>query len=145
MLEGCSDLNVVQQRSPASLPFAGNSFDFITAVCVYHHVPEATRPAFTTEILRVLRAGGIFCMIEHNPLNPVTRLIVSRTPIDANARLLTARSARNLLSGAGCVVVDTRYFLFLPQRFHRHFPGLEDRLAKVPLGGQYCMMCTCRS
>jgi hypothetical protein len=42
------------------------------------------------EIQRVLRPGGVFSLIEHNPLNPVTRLIVSRTPVDGNAKLLTA-------------------------------------------------------
>jgi hypothetical protein len=100
---------------------------------------------FTREILRVLKPGGVFGLIEHNPLNPVTRLIVSRTPVDAGAHLLPARDARNLLSSAGFGAIETRYFLFLPERVHRYMPGVEDRLARIPLGGQYCMMGTCRS
>ena len=145
MLEACSDLEVLLQPSPDRLPFSGKSFDFITAVCVYHHVPDDQRAAFTGEILRLLKPGGIFCLIEHNPLNPVTKLIVSRTPVDADAKLLTAREARRLLSSAGCSILDTRYFLFLPERIHRYLAPLEDRLSRVPLGGQYCMMCSCRS
>jgi len=145
MLEACSDLEVRQQPSPGRLPFDDQSFDFITAVCVYHHVPEDQRLAFTKEILRLLKPRGIFCLIEHNPLNPVTKLIVSRTPVDADAQLLSAREARNLLSSAGCGILDTQYFLFLPERIHKYLGRLEDRLGRIPLGGQYCMMCTCRS
>lgn len=145
MLEACLDLEVRQQPSPDRLPFQDKSFDFITAVCVYHHVPEQQRPAFTKEILRLLKPRGIFCLIEHNPLNPVTKLIVSRTPVDADAQLLTAREARALFASAGCSILDTQYFLFLPQRIHKYLAPLEDRLGRIPLGGQYCMMCTCRS
>jgi SAM-dependent methyltransferase len=145
MLEACSDLQVFQQPSPDRLPFADKSFDLITAVCVYHHVPESERLGFTKEILRLLRPNGVFCLIEHNPLNPLTKLIVSRTPVDADARLLTAREARNLFSSAGCSILDTQYFLFLPERIHRYLGALEDRLSRIPLGGQYCMMCACRS
>jgi ubiquinone/menaquinone biosynthesis C-methylase UbiE len=142
MLAACSDLDVRQQPSPDQLPFEDRTFDFITAVCVYHHVPETQRPAFTREILRLLKPGGIFSVIEHNPLNPVTRLIVSRTPVDADAHLLTAMQARKLLTMAGCNILDTRYFLFLPEWIHRHFGRVEDRLGRIPAGGQYCIMCT---
>jgi len=142
MLESCSDLQVRQQPSPVRLPFGDKSFDFITAVCVYHHVPDKQRLAFTGEILRLLKPQGIFCIIEHNPLNPVTKLVVSRSPVDADARLLTSRQTRNLLRSAGCAILDTQYFLFFPQRIHKYLAPLEDKLGCIPFGGQYCMMCT---
>ena len=78
-------------------------------------------------------------MIEHNPLNPATRLIVSRTPVDADAHLLRARQAAALISAAGATVMETRYFLFVPQRFHRYLSALEHRLSTAPLGGQYAV------
>jgi SAM-dependent methyltransferase len=137
MLESCSDLEVRRQPSPESLPFDDNSFDFVTAVCVYHHIPEERRLPFTCEVLRLLKPGGIFCVIEHNPLNPVTRLIVSRTPVDADAQLLSGRETRRLLASAGSTVVDTQYFLFFPERTHQYLGFLEDRLSALPLGGQY--------
>ena len=137
ILESCPDLEVRRQPSPQSLPFDDNSFDFVTAVCVYHHIPKEGRLSFTGEVLRLLKPGGIFCVIEHNPLNPVTRLIVSRTPVDADAQLLSARETRRLLSSAGCTVVETQYFLFFPQRIHQYLGYLEDRLSALPLGGQY--------
>jgi hypothetical protein len=52
------------------------------------------RPSFTAEVLRVLGTRGIFCIIEHNPLNLATRFIVSRTPVDADAHLLRAGRQR---------------------------------------------------
>src|SRR5437870_1053056 len=81
MLKSCEGLDVRHQSSMEHLPFDNGSFDFITAVCVYHHVPADRRNVLTNEAVRVLRPGGTFCVIEHNPINPVTRLIVSRTPV----------------------------------------------------------------
>src|SRR5262245_55712391 len=81
MLKSCSDLNVRTQPSMVSLPFESGSFDLVTVVCVYHHIAIDERVVFTREAFRLLKPGGIFCNVEHNPLNPVTRVIVSRTPV----------------------------------------------------------------
>lgn len=137
MLEACSDLLVRQQPALDSLPFKDHSFDFITAVCVYHHVPEEQRLSFTREALRALKPNGVFCVIEHNPLNPVTQLIVSRTPIDADAHLLTATRTRRMLATAGARILETRYFLLFPERIYKFFAFIENGLAGLPLAGQY--------
>src|ERR1700688_552756 len=78
MIGGCKGLNIRQQLSPRQIPFGDKSFDLVTAVCVYHHVELADRPFLTSDISRVLRPKGLFCIIEHNPFNPITRLIVHR-------------------------------------------------------------------
>src|ERR1035438_2907108 len=88
MSRAAGGIDVRLQESPAALPFPNASFDFATAVCVFHHVEEPNRIPLTREIQRILRPNGIFCMIEHNPYNPITRLIVSRSPIDVDAHLL---------------------------------------------------------
>jgi SAM-dependent methyltransferase len=121
------------------IPFGDAEFDLVTAVCVYHHVPSAARQTLTKEINRVLRPGGVFCMIEHNPLNPVTRLIVSRTDVDADAILLPAAEARQLAAAAGLAPLEQDYFLYFPQALYRYLGRLEAVLAKVPLGGQYAL------
>ncbi len=139
MLEACKDLDVHHQASLETLPFNDASFDFVTAVCVYHHVPFERRPLLTQEALRVLKPGGTFCIIEHNPKNPVTRLIVSRTPVDAGAHLLAANETGQLLSAGGSKVLETRYFLLFPERLHRFTRPVEDVLAALPLGGQYAV------
>jgi len=125
------------QKDPLEIPFGDAQFDLVSAVCVYHHVPPASRAALTSEIRRVLRPGGIFCMIEHNPMNPVTRLIVSRTPVDSDAILLPAKEARSLAAGAGLAPIEQSYFLYFPEVLYRYLGRLEAMLAKIPLGGQY--------
>jgi SAM-dependent methyltransferase len=119
------------------LPFPDSSFDFATAVCVYHHVEEEHRIPLTREVYRVLRPNGVFCIIEHNPYNPVTRLIVSRTPVDADARLLTRSLAVRYTRSASFRHVESQYFLYLPEAKYDRFGGLETWLRQVPLGGQY--------
>jgi hypothetical protein len=87
----------------------------------------------------VLRPGGLFAIFEHNPWNPATRRIVSRTPVDANAVLLTAGETRALLQGAGLCVRKTCYYLYFPQSLYRRLAGLERLLGAVPAGGQYAV------
>ena len=87
----------------------------------------------------MLKPGGTLAIIEHNPYNPVTRLIVSRTPVDADAILLRPAETRRLFRGAGLTVEEQRYFLYLPEYLYRRLGGLETALAKVPLGGQYAV------
>jgi SAM-dependent methyltransferase len=132
---------VYLQPSPCELPFSGNSFDFVTAVCVYHHVHGIDRRRLLTQSIgRVLRPGGLLCLIEHNPYNPVTRRIVRRCVVDRDAELLTARSAAALARSAGLEIIGTDYFLYFPEPLFRLARGLEDLLRKLPLGGQYALL-----
>jgi SAM-dependent methyltransferase len=137
MLEDARGVEVVAQPDPDRLPFDDASADWVTAVCIYHHIEPRDRGGLTADIRRVLRPGGVFAMIEHNPLNPATRLIVSRTPIDQHAMLLSAGAARRVMSDAGLNVIDTRFFLYVPQRLFRWAGFIERALARAPLGGQY--------
>lgn len=143
MLHECSGLDVRQQTQNSVLPFDDSSFDVVTAACVYHHLDPAERLALTAEARRVMRPGGLFAIFEHNPWNPVTRRIVRRTPVDANAVLLTAAETRALLQEAGLAVRKTRYYLYFPQSLYRRLSGLERFLGAVPAGGQYAVF-ACR-
>jgi SAM-dependent methyltransferase len=132
--------DVFQQPSPVELPFEDNSADLITAVCVYHHVHGEARSLLTGEIRRVLAPGGLCCIIEHNPWNPVTRAIVKRCPVDVDAELLSAQTGFSLLVSAGFERVCADYFLFLPERLFNRIGSVEGMLSKVPLGGQYALL-----
>jgi len=137
MMAACEGLDVALQPTPLTLPYPDKSFDLVTAVCVYHHVEIAERPAMTAEVVRVLRPGGMVCIIEHNPFNPVTQIIVSRTPVDADAKLLRAGVTSGLLQDAGLSELHTTYFLYFPEGIYKKLRFLEGALASVPGGGQY--------
>lgn len=137
MLKRCHGLHVEHQIETALLPFAERSFDLLTAACVYHHLSKAEQRSLTAEAARVLRPGGTFVLFEHNPWNPVTRRIVSRTPVDANAVLLTGRETRQVITAAGLQVLELRYYLYLPEPLFARFQGAERLLAALPAGGQY--------
>ena len=145
MMRQITGIETRVQADPLQIPFEDGAFDLVTAVCVYHHVPPASRPSLTQEIRRVLKPGGIFCMIEHNPRNAVTRLIVSRTPVDADAILLPASEARSLAEGAGLLPLEQRYFLYCPQMLYRYVGWMERMLGKLPLGGQYAVFSSKRT
>jgi SAM-dependent methyltransferase len=140
MLSSHPSFKTYEQPSLVELPFEDNSVDFVTAVCVYHHVHGAARTLLTREIKRVLTPGGLCCIIEHNPWNPVTRGIVKRCPIDADAELLIARATSRLLQQAGFQALSTDYFLYLPEKLLRQFYFLEGILGRVPFGGQYALL-----
>jgi len=128
------------QSSPVELPFPDSSFDFVTAVCVLHHVHGEDRTLLMKEIRRVLIHRGFVCIIEHNPWNPVTRVIVKRCSIDVDAELLTARKASTLLAVSGFTTVRKEYFLYLPERYYNSWGASERVLSMLPFGGQYALL-----
>lgn len=131
-LKLCKNLDVRPQSSMDSVPFDDATFDFITAACVYHHVPPDLRPVLARETMRVLRPGGVFCIIEHNPLNPGTRHI-------ADAQFLRAVETGRLVSDAGCKVIETEFFFLFPERLHRFTRPLENTLRAFPFGSRYAI------
>jgi SAM-dependent methyltransferase len=137
MLPAHASFAMRKQPSPVELPFDSASFDFVTAVCVYHHVDREARALLTGEIKRVLVPGGLCCIIEHNPWNPVTQAIVRRCAVDADAHLLSARATLKLLHDAGFTALTTDYFLFAPERLFARLRSTEERLRDIPFGGQY--------
>jgi SAM-dependent methyltransferase len=118
------------------LPFEDGSFDCAFAICVLHHVPPASWAAFVSELVRVTRAHGLAVILEHNPLNPLTRLAVSRCDFDDDAMLLSKRRLGALFNQAGAQIVEDRYIAFFPWE-GRAFRSLEHGLRAVPLGAQY--------
>ncbi len=139
MLAAAHGIETKLQVDPGLIPYPNGAFDFVSAVCVYHHVPVEARGGLTAEVARVLKPGGTFVMIEHNPYNPVTRLIVKRTPVDAEAILLKPRDAKGLLAAQGLSKQETSFFLYLPERLYQKVGALERWMEGVPLGGQYAV------
>lgn len=119
-----------------SFPFDDCSFDLVTAICVLHHVDPAARANFVNEMRRVARPGGLICLIEHNPLNPLTRLAVLRCEFDRDAVLLGAGKALRLLTTSGLREAGARHFLLLPWE-SKSARRIEAALSSMPLGAQY--------
>ena len=116
------------------LPFEDAQFDLALAVTVMHHVPVAQWPLFVSEAKRVLKPGGVFIVIEHNPLNPATLYSVKKSELDTDAVLLRAGKTMGLMRDAGLRRVGQDYIFFTP--FER--TQLIDRsLSWLPLGAQY--------
>jgi SAM-dependent methyltransferase len=117
-------------------PLPNGQYDVTLAVCTLHHVPPKDWQAFAADMVRVTRPGGLVCVVEHNPLNPLTRLAVSRCPFDADAALLRSGRSEALLRRAGAKNIETSFFLLLPTRM-RLARRFEKLLGAIPLGAQY--------
>jgi SAM-dependent methyltransferase len=124
-----------------NFPFDDASFDLVTAICVVHHIQPAEWMRFAREMCRVTRPGGLVCVIEHNPFNPLTRLAVARCKFDTDAVLLGAGNARKLMSQAGASNVGKRHFLLLPSEL-KSARRIERALGGLALGAQYAVFGT---
>lgn len=140
MLSSNASFKTFEQPSLSELPFEDHSVDLVTAVCVLHHVHGLDRTLLADEIRRVLKPRGLCCIFEHNPWNPVTRTVVRRCPVDADAELLTAHQTRRLLEKSGFLSLRTEFFLYLPERVFDRFGAVERMFSKLPFGGQYAFL-----
>lgn len=118
------------------MPFEDGTFDVVFASCVFHHIPPAMRRDAVAEMMRVTAPGGLLCIFEHNPLNPLTRKAVRDCPFDEGAVLLPEQESRTLLHEVGFGSVASRYILFFP-RMLASLRRFEPALAGCPLGAQY--------
>lgn len=103
---------------------------------VVHHVEPADRETVMRDIRNRTDEGGVLALFENNPLNPGTRLVMSRIPFDRDAVPVPPREARRLVRAAGFRIVRHRYLFYFP-RFLRALRPLEPWLERIPLGAQY--------
>jgi len=119
-----------------SLPFADGTFDAAFLICVLHHVVPAAREALLREVRRILRPGGVLLIFEHNPFNPLTRLVVARCEFDRDAQLLSRHLSARILEETGVPVFEQRYILVSPFRL-KGAGWVEYKCRRIPLGAQY--------
>lgn len=123
-----------------SLPPGIGGADLVVLANVFHHVTPPARPAFIERIVRpALSPGGRVVVFEHNPYNPVTRLVVRLCPFDRDARLVSLRAAVALLHQYQFRVSQRAYIVFFP-RFLRALRRLEGRMGSIPLGAQFMVV-----
>lgn len=111
-------------------------FHCIVATCVFHHIEPEKRDDVLQEIKRILAPGGILVLFEHNPFNPLTRLIVKRAAIDKHAILLYPNEIRARYNKAAFANYKLEYLMFFPP-YMKGFLKFERYLRRLPLGAQY--------
>jgi ubiquinone/menaquinone biosynthesis C-methylase UbiE len=129
-------LHVTRARA---LDLRERSFDLVLACCVFHHIPRSERCEVFRELKAVLKPGGRVIVFEHNPHNPLTRFVISRTAIDRDAILLDAAECKQVAAEAGLLILRADHMLFFPPRF-KWTARIDRWLRRVPLGGQYAMV-----
>lgn len=103
---------------------------------VIHHVAPADREGLMLDVLERMDDGGALALFENNPLNPGTRLVMSRIPFDRDAVPVPPGEARRLIRKAGLTITHHGYLFYFP-RILRALRPLEPWLQRVPLGAQY--------
>lgn len=137
MLQQRSSGTSVVAQEPFELPFVSGSFDAAYAFCVYHHIQAADHVRHLREMSRVVRPGGLVLVFEHNPLNPITRRVFTRAPIDQGCEMIPRRRLVEVFRQAGLGQLGHGYLLFVPQILFPVFGFSEPHLARIPFGGQY--------
>lgn len=131
----------VRFESGAELPDA-ERFDLCYVNGVFHHIEPSKRVEVVRRIWRSLRFGGQFALMENNPWNVGTRIIMSRIEFDRDAIPISPPEAGRLLRAGGfepCGKARSLFFFPGPLAFLRF---LEPSLARLPLGAQYYYLAT---
>ncbi|HEX5386959.1 MAG TPA: class I SAM-dependent methyltransferase [Gemmatimonadales bacterium] len=118
----------------------GTAFNLAFCNGVFHHIPLRERAAAMVAIHGALRPGGYFALWENNPWNPGTRYVMHRVPFDRDALTITPPEARRLAAAAGFEVIETAFAFVFPRAL-RWLRALEPACARLPLGGQYLVLC----
>jgi len=118
------------------------SADMDLAYCngVFHHIPPVERGASLCLVYDSLRPGGLFSFWENNPWNLGTRYCMYRCAFDQDAITISPWQARTLLQAAGFEVIRQDFLFYFPAVL-KWLRGLEPALTKLPLGGQYQVLC----
>lgn len=134
-------LNIARQRSPSTFheqesQIPDNHFGLAILANVLHHVAPSDRAGLVRRVASKLRPGsGRLVVFEHNPINPLTRYVVSRCEFDTDAVLLWPWQLSRLLTLSGFTSVSKKYIVFFPG-FLAGLRGLEPYLSWLPLGAQ---------
>jgi 2-polyprenyl-3-methyl-5-hydroxy-6-metoxy-1,4-benzoquinol methylase len=117
----------------------GRRYDLIVITNVMHHVPPAERQEVISRLSDRLAPEGRLIIVEHNPLNPLTRWAVANCAFDDDAILLPTSEARGYVSRSGLQVMRRDYVVFFP-RLLAWFRSLEPYLNWCPAGAQYALV-----
>ena len=114
-----------------------NEFDLCFVNGVFHHIPLEQRAGAVEMIYDSLKPGGLLALFENNPLNPGTRMVMSRIPFDKDAITLVPNETLKMITAIGFKIkIKPRFLFYFPKalKFLRRF---EKFFVHIPLGAQY--------
>ena len=118
------------------LPLSNASMDVVCFAGVMHHLRPDAREPVLKEVGRILQPGGLAMIFEHNPYNPLTRWVVSRSPLDRDASLVSLPALSRQVRDSGLELVRRQYTTFFPKPLSR-LRFLEPKLSWCGIGAQY--------
>jgi len=109
---------------------------------VFHHIAPAERNAVAKTLRRWMKPKARLVIWEHNPFNPITRLLVKICPFDQDARLLTFGATKSLFETNSYRHVQHAYVNVFPPRWQqlKLLSAIERTAARFPVGAQYWVM-----
>ena len=135
-------LKLARSRAPSAVfheqraDIPQGHFGLAVLANVLHHVEPEKRKGLVGEVARKLLPGsGRLVIFEHNPLNPLTRLAVSRCQFDVGVKLLSPPEVRRLLRRNAFSDIALNFIVFFP-RFLASLRPAEPHLRWLPLGAQ---------
>jgi len=117
-------------------------FDFVISCHVFHHTPPAERAETVERLASWMNPASRLVIWEHNPFNPITRLLVNACPFDDDARLLTLNTTKTLFGKSLFRYREHAYVNLFPPRWLRFdsVSAIEVKLSRLPIGAQYWVM-----
>lgn len=132
----CSN-ETIKSINPFSKENNKIKIDLIIASCVFHHIEPYKRLEVIKQLLTLTNQGGSICIIEHNPLNLITKLIVRLHPIDKNVKLLSPCKTKDLLTTSK-MICNLHYYVPIP--FTSFFILIPDIYFLRNFALQYCLI-----
>ena len=117
-------------------------FDLVIGSSVFHHIAPAERSAVAGTLRRWMKPKARLAIWEHNPFNPIARLLVNMCPFDKGVRLLTLGTTKALFESTSYRHVQHAYVNVFPPRWQqlKLVAALERTAARFPVGAQYWVM-----
>ena len=135
-------LDIARTRVPQVL-FTSNwndvstkKFDLIFTSNVFHHINPSEQLLWLDRLKTALNPEGTVVIFEHNPINPLTRMVFKRCIFDQDAAMIGQANFLKLAKKAGFGNRSSKFTLFFPGPL-RFLAPLEKFLGWLPLGAQY--------
>lgn len=115
---------------------ASQKYDLIFTSNVFHHIDPEEHLLWLGRLKAILSSGGSLVIFEHNPINPLTRIVFKRCIFDQDATMIGQVNFLKLAEKSGFRNRRSKYTLFFPGPL-KFLAPLEKFLGWLPLGAQY--------